>query len=75
MVSFTPGIAAAFGGLSIGLVVAFLKAASAALNESTGRRLPGDFDIIFLPNYPAVRPLCLARHLAFRNKEIAPYQK
>jgi hypothetical protein len=39
----------AFGGSSIGFVVACLKAASAAFMGSLGRRPPSDLDIIVLP--------------------------
>src|SRR3712207_7781313 len=43
--SFTPGMEGAGAGPSMGLVVAFLKAASAALKGSVGLRPPGDLDM------------------------------
>lgn len=45
MLSFAPGMEGACAGHSMGLVVAFLKAASAALKGSVGLRPPGDLDM------------------------------
>jgi len=63
--SFIPGMGGTFWPPSIGFVVAFLKAASAAFIGSDGRCSPGDHDIPSLLNTAfdarSYRPDCITK--------------